>query len=262
MQIKRNLDFKFKNLLNLFEKLSTYKTSCVRDWNGENCIVVRHDIDISIKKALYFARMESCHKKINSTYFVMTTAPTYNISSKENRSCLREIFDMGFEIGLHFDPSIYENADAKYIEKIADSEANIISEIIGEHIVSISLHNVSLITRKFEFGKRFKEAYSYFGGIWGDKGIYVSDSRMEFPKNIYDIMSKSVECPIQLLLHPEHYSINGDSYDRIFSKVVLDYIEDIERAFEVNSKYKEVVRGRLKSSVRRAIYDSRSDSSA
>jgi len=260
MQTKRNLDFKFKNLLTLFEKLSKYKTSCVGEWDGDNCIVVRHDIDISIRKALHFARMESCHK-VNSTYFIMTTAPTYNISSKENRSYLIEIFDMGFEIGLHFDPSVYRNADTKYIEDRADSEADIISDIVGERVKSISLHNASLITREFEFGKRFKEAYPYFGGIWGDKGIYVSDSRMKFPKNIYDVISKSIDCPVQLLLHPEHYSIDGDSYDRIFSKVVLDYIDDIEHTFEDNSKYDEVVGGRLKDCVRKVLNDNRGNSS-
>lgn len=49
---------------------------------------------------------------ICSTCYILTTCPTYNVPDPANRNLLRELNDWGFEIGLHFDPTLYED-DAK-----------------------------------------------------------------------------------------------------------------------------------------------------
>ena len=63
-------------------------------------IVFRHDVDISLENALKFARLEKS-LGIQSTYFIRVSAK-YNIMFYPNITILREIVNLGHEIGLHY----------------------------------------------------------------------------------------------------------------------------------------------------------------
>lgn len=81
--------------------------------------ILRHDVDMDLKKAAEFAEFESkieLKKRVKATYFVLLTSDFYNLYSKENIHLLKDILLCGHEIGLHFDEKKYtleEDFDAK-----------------------------------------------------------------------------------------------------------------------------------------------------
>ena len=48
---------------------------------------------------------------IKATYFILTTCEYHNILSKNSRRLLKEILGIGHEIALHFDPTLYNEAN-------------------------------------------------------------------------------------------------------------------------------------------------------
>ena len=111
------------------------------------CVILRHDIDLDIPLAYEMAMVEE-EIGIRSTFFIMTTSHFYNPTSSKNREYLFAMAQKGFEIGLHFDPTIYGNADLEELKVHADRECSILESVIGHNITSISLHNPS-VTGKF-----------------------------------------------------------------------------------------------------------------
>ena len=57
---------------------------------------------------------------------------------------LLEMANSGFEIGLHFDPTVYDNIPSNEFKIKVDMEANILEFITNQKVKSISLHNPSI----------------------------------------------------------------------------------------------------------------------
>jgi hypothetical protein len=143
--------------------------------------------------------------------------------------------DSGFDIGLHFDPTVYGDADEIKLRKSVDLEAGMLSSITGGPIKSISLHNPSY-HGLYPLFEGYRNAYS--PAIFSDDR-YLSDSRMDFRnKDPYLFAEKVKEFPIQILLHPFHYSEEGHNYPELFKMLLKEYILDIDRSFrKYNSAY-------------------------
>jgi len=71
-------------------------------------VILRHDVDYSLEKALELARFEKSIG-IQSTYFLLLSSDLYNIASKKSLNYINEIIGLGHEIGLHFDSKGSEN---------------------------------------------------------------------------------------------------------------------------------------------------------
>ncbi|NBI63098.1 hypothetical protein D3Z38_08510 [Clostridiales bacterium] len=72
----------------------------------DQCAILRHDVDISIDKALELATLEH-QENVKSTYFFLLNTDFYNIAAKGSIENIWRIHDMGHEIGLHFDETKY-----------------------------------------------------------------------------------------------------------------------------------------------------------
>lgn len=213
-----------------------YPISPLGSWDGSNAIILRHDIDLSIQRAYMMALIEK-RCGVESTYLVMTTNSAYNPMSIRNRQVLSKISDLGFEVGLHFDPSVYPDMGRREIERKVDLEAEIVSSITGKEVRSLSLHNPS-ISEHYPIFPKFKNAY--------DKRIsspdrYLSDSLMIFCEDVYDFVKRVDNHPVQLVLHPLHYSEEGYSYGDIFYFYMRDYVKHIDAMFRVNHTYDKEV---------------------
>ena len=206
----------------------------LRDVSIQNEIILRHDIDISLKSAFEVAKLEE-KLGITSSFFVMLTNPLYNIFTKKNRNLLREIDKRGFEVGLHFDIQAYDGSSN--FENYVDKEIQILSEVIGTEVYSISLHNP---IKGFNLElKKYNNAHS---AIFSDLN-YMSDSRMEFrKKDPYEFIKKASFMSVQVLLHPAHWIGKNRYYTEIFHSSVQDLINDIDAFFKVNSKYRQHIK--------------------
>lgn len=204
-----------------------------RDYNNTNSIILRHDIDFDVDMACKVAKVE-IDAGVRSTFFFMTTCDTYNILSIPNRKKIKEIAELGFEIGLHFDPTVYDENDVDALERYVKEEAGLIENIIGEEVKTVSLHNPS-VHGQYPIFKQFINAYDL--NFFNDSK-YLSDSRFLFSgKDPYEFVKQVKDSVVQVLLHPMHYHDKEKTYPEIFADYILCKIDKIEEAISVNSTY-------------------------
>ena len=149
-------------------------------------VLLRHDVDFDLVPALALARKESA-MGIRGTYFFLTTANSYNVLSSNNRDIIVEINSLGFEVGLHFDASVYKGATVDSLREFARKEAEVLEGIIGAPVESLSLHNPSVMG-KYPTIQGFSNAYD--SSVFSPDR-YLSDSRMVFhtyPVDFFDAM--------------------------------------------------------------------------
>lgn len=162
--------------------------------------LLRHDIDLDLVPAARLAAVEKS-VDVRSSLFVMTTNEFYNPAAPPERRLLRQLVADGFEIGLHFDPTVYGDCPADELQAAAANEAESLARITGAPVQSLSLHNPA-VSGVYTLFDGFLNAYdpAYFSP---DK--YISDSYMHvsFARNEpYQFVNRGRDRLVQILLHP------------------------------------------------------------
>jgi hypothetical protein len=226
--------FKYEELRHFFDEINKRgRTQLFKDWKGDNVFLIRHDVDFDIQLAYDLALIEK-EQGIVATYFILTTCYSYNVLSNENRALLRKMIDMGHEIGLHFDPTLYDGDLNDAVEK----ETNVLAFACGQKIKSISLHNPS-VHGQYPMFEGYMNAYrpEVF-----TNDTYISDSCFDFRGKIpLDFIANIEKGPVQVLLHPLHYSETGEGYDVVFPNALKHRINIIHDEFSNNAAYKRQV---------------------
>jgi hypothetical protein len=202
---------------------------------GPGDVVLRHDVDLSVEKALTTARIEA-QRGIEATYCILVTSALYNPLEGKRRDQLRAIEALGHEVALHF--STHEHWDANeppaddVLESRIDDERDALGTVISRYPETVSFHVPPswVLDRSFE---GFSNTYGpdYFGDI-----DYIADSgqrwRTEPPE-----MPDPTE-PVQILTHPGLWGeADGDFTERVdravtsacrhsSRKAELEFIED------------------------------------
>lgn len=83
--------------------------------NFNKAVILRHDVDFSLEKALEMAEIEK-KEEVQSTYFILLSTNFYNIFSKESCDIIKKIQSLGHNIGLHFDEKKYDITDKESME--------------------------------------------------------------------------------------------------------------------------------------------------
>jgi hypothetical protein len=204
------------------------------EYNKQSGVILRHDVDLDPKAAYDLAKVE-VENDVLSSFFFLVTGNTYNVQSMANRKILKDLDSNKFEIGLHFDPTIYPDADHKTLTSKAVSEARSLEDIIGRRVRSVSLHNPS-VHGQYPLFDGWKNAYD--SEIFGvDR--YLSDSRMIFRSEPNEFLRKATNTTVQLLLHPEHYSESGEAYPAPMLRYLESQSDLIYETFKVNSTFME-----------------------
>ena len=185
-----------------------------RDHDGAPAILMRHDVDLSLEFARALAMIEK-EEGVQSTFFIMTAAFTYNVLADESRAVIREIAEEGFEIGLHFSISADADHDPKALQESVARESELLSTVCGQEVRSVSLHNPTVLDM-FPVFDSFRNAYD--PSVFDDE-CYVSDSCMNFRgKNPYEFILRASERPVQVLAHPMHFHEKRLTYPEIYAK--------------------------------------------
>lgn len=201
-------------------------------------MLLRHDVDFDLRAAHRMAKLENS-AGVTSTFFIMTTSGFYNTMYNENRQIVREIAGLGFDIGLHYDPTVY-GVDGDRVENVR-REVSLLESVCDLEVKSVSLHNPS-VHGKYPLFEGFRNAYD--PSLFSNE-TYASDSCMDFRgKDLATFISRADHGPVQLLLHPMHYSEEGDDYPAIMERYILEIAEKIDRDFSVNWKFKAQMTGR------------------
>lgn len=183
---------------------------------GSKATFLRHDIDFCLNSALRAAEIEF-NLGINSNFFILLGSEFYNVSSPHSKSILRDILDMGHNIGLHFDASIYSN-DLNALDNAAHHECSVLEEILLREVDVISFHRPSRNLLGFE--KPISDRmHTYMPEFYSDLA-YFSDSgglfRFGHPLDS-EVFKK--QGSMQVLTHPIWWSdmVVNDRLDLIDS---------------------------------------------
>jgi hypothetical protein len=213
--------------------------------NADKSIILRHDVDMSIEKALIMAELEN-EMKVQSTYFVLITSNFYNLFNKKTKEKLRKILSYGHQIGLHFDEKQYSLNNHKDLEQKILDEVDIIERYLNTSVVIYSNHRPS----KFELESDLKESYkikSAYSDEFFVKMKYFSDSRMNWRENFDMAIDDSKLSRIQVCIHPIWYEDVELDISKIISKFISesndmtisnlrDNIKNFEEILEVNDE--------------------------
>ncbi len=78
----------YENLINLLRDNGYHIVQYSDCYNSEDRLVIlRHDVDLSVEKALSFAKLEH-DLGVVSTYFILLSSFWYNIADEHTRKCI------------------------------------------------------------------------------------------------------------------------------------------------------------------------------
>lgn len=162
----------------------------------EKFVYMRHDIDFSLAEAVQMAEVEH-EMGIRSTYFALLTAPYYNPLSEEGTALLRQIVQLGHELGLHYDASVFEGMTVEACRQRVASLAQVLGDHVGHEVRCIAQHKPASSSIHLDFPD-FINAYEdrFFKDI-----PYISDSRKMFRiDDVFAFIKSTPRC--QIALHP------------------------------------------------------------
>jgi hypothetical protein len=167
---------------------------------SSNQLLLRHDVDQSLEKALIMALIEN-EANIISTYFIYLSSPFYNVFSQKSEKIIREIISLNHNIGLHFDYSKNHVHSNSQIKHNVHRDAAFLESYFGIKVDAVSFHRpeslkflsyLELTTYPHTYEPLFIEKFKYFSdsrGRWrfGDP---LESSEFHEGKNL------------QILIHP------------------------------------------------------------
>jgi hypothetical protein len=168
-------------------------------------VVLRHDIDISLRPALEIARIEYEHG-VQATYFVLLRSPFYNILSGSNVEIMLRIHQYGHKIATHLDLAAYDNDCARAlmeVETLSNFYPFIDTQIVSLHS-SYDLNHMPI--------ELFQELDNVYGPAVRGEVAYISDStgRWRYGHPL-DSEAFNTRRPIQLLTHPIWWIQEGET---------------------------------------------------
>lgn len=202
----------YTDTINAFVKRG-YQVSSYNDVAlNKRHLILRHDIDFSLEAAVHMAELEAA-QGWQAYYFILLRTEFYNPLSDAGLASLRKLVALGHQIGLHFDASLYKQADD--LPHAASRECAILASIIEKPVDVLSLHrpHPDLLGAGFEVPGRLN-AYStkFFEDI-----AYCSDSRGAWHHG-HPLDHKAFQQggPMQLLTHPIWWTgKRGSPLDRL-----------------------------------------------
>ena len=203
---------------------------------SDRCVILRHDIDNSIEAAIPMGRIEAeCCAP--STFFVLLTSDFYNPASQKSLALLRQLQEMGHEIGLHFDEVAYADTEIP-VETLIRREADILSDILGTPVTSVSMHRPSKKT--LESDMKIPGLVNSYGKTFFRDFKYLSDSRCRWREPVMDIIKSEEYARLHILTHSIWYHDEPQGIEDTVKNFILSakrerYMQMMNNITDLNS---------------------------
>lgn len=191
----------------LREARKNYDFIGYRTQRTERTILWRHDVDVSMHRALRLAEIE--HREgVIATYFLYPRSIFYNLLSTEVHALVRKIMELGHEIALHFDSTHFDTAlHGEDLTHAIAAERDLLHREFGVAPTAVSFHLYGVLANPMPdddelaglvnaYSRRLRETYGY-----------VSDSNgLWLHRRLQDVLSNAQEEHLQVLTHPEWWT--------------------------------------------------------
>jgi len=170
-------------------------------------LILRHDVDFDLDAAIGMAETEA-KQGWRATYFVLLRTEFYNPLSQAGTAAVRQLINLGHDVGLHFDASLYAGDEAGLISAVK-SESATLEQISDAPVTCFSLHrpHPDMLDNGFEVDGLIN---AYAPRYFRDFG-YCSDSRGAWHHgHPLDHAAVKQGSALQLLTHPIWWIESGD----------------------------------------------------
>jgi peptidoglycan/xylan/chitin deacetylase (PgdA/CDA1 family) len=195
----------YRELLQLAR--ANYRFARFGDDSVDRHVLWRHDIDISVNRAVRLAEIEAEHGVV-ATYFLHLRSPFYNLLNSEMLWRVRRVIAQGHDIGLHFDPSRYEGGLSRSaLEAAIGAEGDLLAREFGTPPRAVSFHDISTLREPVPDDDRLCGLVNAYSRRLRDNYAYVSDSNgVWLYRRLRDVVEAAAEDRLQVLTHPEWWT--------------------------------------------------------
>lgn len=190
----------------------------------------RHDVDFSIRYALELAKADHL-AGIEATFFFHLRSPIYNILSDYANTVIKEIYNLGHDVCLHFDMSNYLDKD---ILSALMAEMDIFlqwysfanSKIVSFHKIGVKAFELEKLTLPDGIHHTYEKRYFYDVSYFSDSGGLWKRGNPTLSSDFAERMS------MQVLTHPLWWIESGQGPIQKFNQLLkgnreedLDFLE-------------------------------------
>lgn len=211
-----------------------YRIASFHDYGQqEKACILRHDVDLSISKAVELAEFEANRAvPVKSTFFILLRSDFYNPATLSNVLRLQRILGLGHEIGLHFDEKSYSDGCENGIIERVQSEIETLQKILERPVRTVSMHRPSAKT--LESNYRFDNALNTYSSVFFREFKYLSDSRMNWREDPIAAVKSNQYPRLQIVTHPVWYHHQTATAKQTLRNFVVQALEDRYCALEQN----------------------------
>lgn len=174
---------------------------------------LRHDVDFSLEYSKIMALIEA-EEKVKATYYIMLCSPFYDFRQKHNLNIIHDIYDMGHQIGLHYDSEYLNDLPPTNHERFLETlleQKQYLEKTTGLAINTFSLHNPTYLLEKtfnqIKNNRYYYEMTNVYYKFLNNNIKYNSDSNGYWRYESIDEVIDPVLFPyLHLLLHPFWWS--------------------------------------------------------
>lgn len=232
----------YREIIRYIKQTGKYVSSYGEALGKEKFILMRHDVEYSVKRAYDLARVESS-MDFTSTFFFQWTNNSYNILSRRNLDMVRDMHERGERIGLHF--ALNGMTDMELVRKQITREMYMLSEMLGFEITEFSIHRPSpdVLRENIKLPNIInayqEEFFTFAEKITPDMQLgvkYLSDANHIWR---YGYPNKETICgfdKIQILTHPFAWTKQGYDNFENYKRLMQEKYEELVDSVDAESK--------------------------
>jgi len=163
-------------------------------------VLWRHDIDVSVHRALALARIEQA-EQARATYFVYLHSRFYNALEDGIVDRLKQIVMMGHDLGIHFDSRF--TPEAMSMSEAIAAERDVLARAVGADVRAVSFHDPDVAGVSISEANEVAGLINAYGAAIKDRFAYGSDSNGYWRfRPLRDVIAEGRPL-LQVLTHPE-----------------------------------------------------------
>lgn len=211
--------------------------------NKSKFVVMRHDVEFSVERAYHLALLEK-KENFSSSYYFQLTNNSYNILSSRNMALIKEIKDMGHEVGLHF--HLNKLTKIEEIKMQIKKEMEVMQNMLNISMGSFSIHRPTKEVLAADIhldgyiNTYQKEYFDYVEDMSVEKPSikYISDARHQWNYGLYpDKKTLEQNDKVQILVHPYSWTEKGFTNEENFYSLIKEKQSEIIETFDSECKH-------------------------
>lgn len=228
-------DFSYAEYINILKTFSGRFALFHEVSRDDAFVLMRHDVEFSVDRALKLARLEHEYR-MKSTYYFQVRCNAYNIFSLVNLEKLRVIKELGHEIGLHAYVSNIDSPSRSNLENELLKQKKLWENGLDLECRTFSIHRPPswcLRIREDNLcGMTNSYGPTYFEFSPNPKRIkYVADSRHRWDYG--NPLSSVMQDRLQILTHPDEWTETGSQkLEPFFAQLELEHQEEFSQTLK------------------------------